>query len=103
VRALVMPVTIVRAGKCVPTFIALETNGWRGRVLDRRSRGGRKRRWIRVLEYSRSDKRRRGDVLDLIRLTVVTLLALLLLMQALLLLLLMRRVGLERWWLWITG
>ena len=99
-RALVMAVTIVQARKCVPTFIALVTNGCRGRVLDGSSRGGRKRRLIRVLENSRSNKRGRGDVLD-----PMSLLALLLLMRVLLLLLLLlllRCVGLERWWLWET-
>ena len=98
-RALVMAVTIVQTGECVPTFIALVTEGWRGRVLDGRPRGGRKRRRIRVLKNSRSNKRGRGYVLDLMSLPAVILLALL---RLLLLVLLVRRVGLERWWLLVT-
>jgi len=96
-RALVMTVTIVQAGECSAAFIALETNDWRGRGLNGRSRGVRKRRRVWVVENSRDEGWGRGDVLDLMGLTVVILLALLLLL--LLLLLLVRPVGLERWWL----
>ena len=69
-RALVMAVTIVQAGKCVATFIALETRGCGGRGLDVLAWGGSERRWVRVAENPRGDKRGRGDVLDLIGLTV---------------------------------
>jgi len=87
-RALVMAVTIVQAGKRSAAFIALVTKGWRGRGLDCRPRSGRKRRRVRVLENSRRDERGCGDVLKLVGLTVVVLLALLVP------LLLMRHAGL---------
>ena len=70
-RALVMAVAIVHAGECSPALITLETNGWRGRVLDRRPRRGRKRRRVRVMEYTRGDRWRRGDVLNPMGLRVV--------------------------------
>lgn len=97
-RRLVMAVTIVRAGECVPTLIALETNLWGRSVLDSRPRSHRKRWWVRVVENSRSDKRRRGDVLDLMRLlTVIVLLG-----WQIMLLDLVRHVRLQRRWLWVT-
>jgi len=74
-RTLVMAVTIVQAGKRSAASITLVTKGWRRRVLDGRPRSCRKRRRVRVLEYPRRDEWGRGDILKLIRLTVVALLA----------------------------
>ena len=92
-----MSVTIVLAGECIPAFIALVTDLWRRPGgLDVHSRGGRKRRRVRVMEDSRSDKRGRGDVLVLMGRTVVTLLVLLLLR-------LLRGIQLEGLWLWVAG
>ena len=96
-RALVMAVAIVQAGKCAAALIALETNGWRRRVLDGRPRGHRKRRRVRVMENTRGDERGRGNVLNLRGLTVVAFLGrLLVLLDG------VRHVGLHGWWLWVT-
>ena len=75
--ALVMAVAIVQAGKGSAAPITLVTKGWGRRGLDCHPRSGRKRRRVWVLEDSRRDEWGRGDVLELIRLTVVILLALL--------------------------
>jgi hypothetical protein len=73
-RACEVTVTIVLAGKRSPAFATQVTNGWRRRLLDSCLRGGRERRRVGVLESSRGGKRRRGDVLELLTLTLVILL-----------------------------
>lgn len=94
-RALVMAVTIVLAGECNAAFVAQEANGWRRRCGGLPQRGGRKRRPVWVLEISRGG-RGHGDLLELLRMKVVSVLSLL--RQ-----LLVRHVGLGgRGW-WVTG